>query len=91
MLLSADAVILPSGCDPCPGAHQGTLDEGNVHLSTANRNFKGWVGAGGFIYLASPETAAVAALAGRGSRIRGVLKYLQNQRASESQIPIETP
>ena len=70
MLLSADAVMLPSGCGPCLGAHQGALGEGNVHLSTANRNFKGRVGAGGFIYLASPETAAVIALVGEISDMR---------------------
>ena len=58
-LLSAGAVILPPGCGPCPGAHQG-----EAGLSTVYRIFKGRMGAGGFIYLAPPETAAVTALAG---------------------------
>jgi 3-isopropylmalate/(R)-2-methylmalate dehydratase large subunit len=63
-LFEAGFIVSNPGCGGCASGHIGMVGEGQVQVSTSNRNFAGKQGPGDN-YLASPTVAAWAALTGK--------------------------
>lgn len=64
-LIKAGVTFNAPGCGPCLGTHGGILSDGEICISSTNRNFPGRMGsAKASIYLASPATVAMSVLKG---------------------------
>jgi 3-isopropylmalate/(R)-2-methylmalate dehydratase large subunit len=62
-----------AGCSMCIAMNGDEIQAGQYALSTSNRNFEGRQGKGGRTFLASPLTAAAAAVTGRITDVRTML------------------
>ncbi len=63
-----------SGCSMCIAMNGDQIEPGQYAVSTSNRNFEGRQGKGGRTFLASPLTAAAAAVTGSITDVRTLLK-----------------
>jgi len=63
-----------AGCSMCIAMNGDQLKPGQYAVSTSNRNFEGRQGKGGRTFLASPLTAAAAAVTGQISDVRMVME-----------------
>lgn len=64
ILSDAGCHISGPSCGACLGMSCGVIAECEVCVSTTNRNFRGRMGDGGMVHLASPATAAMTAING---------------------------
>jgi 3-isopropylmalate/(R)-2-methylmalate dehydratase large subunit len=62
-----------AGCSMCIAMNGDELQAGQYAVSTSNRNFEGRQGKGGRTFLASPLTAAAAAVTGKITDVRSLL------------------
>lgn len=65
--------IRQAGCSACLGMNEDKIPAGEYCISTSNRNFEGRQGAGARTMLASPLTAAAAAITGVVTDVRELL------------------
>ncbi len=70
---SAGFELRGPGCSACLGMNEDKIPPGKYCISTSNRNFEGRQGPGARTFLASPLTAAAAAITGKITDVREML------------------
>ncbi len=70
---AAGFILRQPGCSACLGMNEDKIPAGKYCISTSNRNFEGRQGAGARTLLASPLTAAAAAVTGVVTDVRELL------------------
>jgi len=74
ILESAGFMLRQPGCSACLGMNEDKIPAGKYCISTSNRNFEGRQGAGARTLLASPLTAAAAAITGVVTDVRELIE-----------------
>jgi 3-isopropylmalate/(R)-2-methylmalate dehydratase large subunit len=74
IFVAAGAEWRESGCSMCLGMNGDTVGNGQLSVSTSNRNFEGRQGVGARTILASPLTATASAICGRVADPRAYLQ-----------------
>jgi 3-isopropylmalate/(R)-2-methylmalate dehydratase large subunit len=70
----AGFLLRQPGCSACLGMNEDKIPAGKYCISTSNRNFEGRQGPNARTFLASPLTAAAAAITGRVSDVRELIE-----------------
>ncbi len=78
IFIDAGAEWRESGCSMCIGMNGDIVAKGEYAVSTSNRNFEGRQGAGSRTLLASPATAAAAAITGKVTDPRAFLTEMKS-------------
>ncbi len=74
IFIAAGFEIRQPGCSACLGMNEDKIPEGEYCVSTSNRNFEGRQGRGARTLLASPLTAAAAAITGVITDVRELME-----------------
>jgi len=81
VFIDAECAFSTPTCGPCLGGHMGILADGEVAVSTTNRNFVGRMGhTGSKVFLAGPAVAAMSAIKGYIADLPGSGKTTEQEK-----------